>query len=96
MSARAHRRPLLGGPLVERRPDSCPDMADTPRGAAPAVWTLLDVVGVGGLAAAWLGLLWWAIELLARSSVRTPVASLYTVRPCLALSRPRLPSLRDR
>lgn len=57
--------PLLGGPLVERRPSSCADMADTPRGCDRAGWTLLEVVGAAALCGGWLYLLWRVIDGLA-------------------------------
>ena len=59
------RRPLLGAPLTERRPDSCADMADTPRGAARAGWTLLELVGALALSGFWVYLLWRVIDGLA-------------------------------
>lgn len=57
--------PLLGGPLVERRPESCRDMADSPRPVEPAGWTVLEVVGVVALTWGWLWMLWHVIDGLA-------------------------------
>ena len=59
------RRPILGAPLAELRPDSCRDMADTPRRIERARWSVLEALGAAALTVWWLYLLWRVIEGLA-------------------------------